>query len=411
MLIYVGPLWISLEMKIKTNKYCSGAILGQENPLGDIGHFNLGIMGYNNWNNNWGNSWNNWGNGKGKGRGKNWFGNQNSNRAAPYFGGAQSVTSQLGNALGEMASMAEMCRVGQILNQSNVLSPGANGTGQIQSPGQSSNVPGAGSNPQDGQTLVTSLQNVLDTALQKAQTNGTSSQGAAPGANAASVRGADPAGGTAVPMASMDQATFNDMLSRNEQFTCMQGDVTSLRSSVTSLNRDVQKQFQSIQTSQTSGFSEMRAMLSRIVGGGSTNDAAGSAHTRVPAPSANSGAPCRPDGAPVLPTASPDARVHLDSRGHITTEQHDKIVEILGIQDSSAQARKARPDGLCAVSDWWSEFKKAKKLAGWQSLLKDMGIAEDAADEIDGLNDVLPFLIDALDTPTDWAPGFYLSGA
>ena len=108
MLIYVGPLWISLEMKIKTNKYCSGAILGQENPLGDFGHFNLGIMGYDNWNNNWGNSWNNWGNGKGKGRGKNWFQNQgfnNYNRAAPYYGGAQSVTSQLGNALGEMASM------------------------------------------------------------------------------------------------------------------------------------------------------------------------------------------------------------------------------------------------------------------------------------------------------------------
>ena len=202
---------------------------------------NLDIMGYNNWNNNWGNSWNNWGNGKGKGRGKNWFQNQgfnNYNRAAPYYGGAQSVTSQLGNALGEMASMAEMCRVGQILNQSNVLAPGANGNGQTQSSGQNGNVPGAGSNPQDGQTLVTSLQNVLDTALQKAQ-------GAAPGANAASVKGADSAGGSAglvaaaAPMASMDQATFNDMLSRNEQFTSMQGDVTSLRSSVTSLNRDM----------------------------------------------------------------------------------------------------------------------------------------------------------------------------
>ena len=123
-----------MKNTIKTNKYCSGAILGQENPLGDFGHFNLGIMGYNDWNNNWGNSWNNWGNGKGKGRGKNWFQNQgfnNYNRAAPYYGGAQSVTSQLGITFGEMASLAEACYVGQSLNQSNMLSPGAFETGRI----------------------------------------------------------------------------------------------------------------------------------------------------------------------------------------------------------------------------------------------------------------------------------------
>ena len=47
----------------------------------------------------------------------------------------------------------------------------------------------------------------------------------------------------------------------------------------------------------------------------------------------------------------------------------------------------------------------------WQSLLKDMGIAAEAADDIDSLNDVLPYLIDALDTPTEWAPGFHLTGA
>ena len=75
-----------------------------------------------------------------------------------------------------------------------------------------------------------------------------------------------------------------------------------------------------------------------------------------------------------------------------------KIADILGIQDGSGQASKARPNGSCAVADWWSEFQKAKKLAGWQSLLKGMGVAAEAADGIDCLTDVLPFLIDALDT-------------
>ena len=40
-----------------------------------------------------------------------------------------------------------------------------------------------------------------------------------------------------------------------------------------------------------------------------------------------------------------------------------------------------------------------------------MGVAAEAADEIDCLNDVLQFLIDALDTPLEWAPGLPLSGA
>ena len=382
-------------------------------------------MGFSDWNSNWGN----WGNGKGKGRGKNWFQSQGFNRASPYFGGAQSATSQLGNALGEMANMAEACRIGQILNQSSWSSPG-----QVQTPGQNATAPGTANNPQDGQTLVTSLQNVLDTALQRAQSNGTGAQSVTPGANAvpatqtSSTLGAGAAGGTAVaanatPMAAMDQATFNIMLSRNEQFTGMQGDVTSLRSSMTSLNQNVQRQFQTIQASQNSGFSEMRAMLSRIAGGGSECGAAGRSHARAREPSAVSGANGGPGGAscdnssvpdgrpPVLPTATVDDAVHLNSKGDITTGQHDKIVDILGIKDGSAQACKARPDRACPVADWWYEFKKAKKLGGWQTLLKGMGVAAAAADEIDCLDDVLPLLIDALDTPLDWGPGFPITGA
>ena len=307
-------------------------------------------MGFNNWCNNWGNSGNNWEKGKGKGRGKNWFQNQGF------------------------------------------------------------------------------------TNLQRNPSIGAGSQGAAPGANTAPVaqapaaRAENAAGGvvgaaTAAPMAAMDQATFNDMLSRNEQFTSMQGDVTSLRSSVTSLNQDVQRQFQSIQASQTNGFSEMRALLSRVVGDDLDNsdddemawsilETGGTciAHARVPEPSASSGSNSDHGGAPlehssvsngappVLPTAGSDDGVHLDSKGDITAKQHDKIADILGIQDGSVQASKARPNGSCAVADWWSEFQKTKKLAEWQSLLKGMGVAAEAADEIDCLNDVLRFLIDALDT-------------
>lgn len=63
----------------------------------------------------------------------------------------------------------------------------------------------------------------------------------APATQTSAVKDAGTAGGTAgvayaAPWATMDQATFNVMLSRNEQFTNVQGDVTSLRSSVTSLN-------------------------------------------------------------------------------------------------------------------------------------------------------------------------------
>ena len=172
----------------------------------------LGIMDFNNWNNNWDDSWNIL-------EMEKEF--NNYNWASLHVGGAQSVTSQFGNALGEMASMAEACHVGQILNQST----GAFGNGPAQTPGQNANVPGAGDNLRDGQTLVTSLQNVLDTALQRAQSNGTGAQGATPGANAFSatqtsaVQGAGPADGTAgvvnaAPLTSMDQATFNDVLSR-----------------------------------------------------------------------------------------------------------------------------------------------------------------------------------------------------
>lgn len=107
---------------------------------------------------------------KGTGRARNWFLNQgfnNYNRVSSYFGGAQSTTSQLDNALGVMASIAEACRFGQNMTQSSVLPPGAFGNDQVPPPGQNANVPGAASNPQDGQLLVTSLQDVLDTALQR----------------------------------------------------------------------------------------------------------------------------------------------------------------------------------------------------------------------------------------------------
>ena len=166
----------------------------------------LSIMDFNNWNNNWDDSWNLL-------EMEKEF--NNYNWASLHFGGAQSVTSQFGNALGEMASMAEACRVGQIMNQST----GAFENGQAQTPGQNANVHGAGDNLRDGQTLVTSLQNVLDTALHRAQSNGTGAQGATPGANAFSanptsaVQGAGPADGTAgvvnaAPLTSIDQATF-----------------------------------------------------------------------------------------------------------------------------------------------------------------------------------------------------------
>ena len=69
----------------------------------------------------------------------------------------------------------------------------------------------------------------------------------------------------------------------------MQGDVTSLRSNMTSPNRNMQQEIQSIQASQTPGFSEMRAKLYRIAGGRPENGAAGHAHARVHEPSASSG--------------------------------------------------------------------------------------------------------------------------
>ena len=250
-----------------------------------------------------------------------------------------------------------------------------------------------------------------------------------PVAQASAVRANNATGGivgatTAVPMAAMDQTTFNDMLSRNEQFTRMQDDVTALRSSVTTLDQNVQRQFQSIQASQANGFSEMRALLSRAAGGTVETGVDGTVvawsfyatgrtctvHARIPESSASAGADSGhggallehssvPNGAPpVLPSASLIDGVILDSKGDITAVQHDEIVAILGIRDGSAQASKARPNGSCAVTEWWSEFQKAKGLVGWQSLLKDMGVAAAAADGVGCLTEVLPILIDALDS-------------
>ena len=111
-----------------------------------------------------------------------------------------------------------------------------------------------------------------------------------------------------------------------------------------------------------------------------------------------------------LPTASLNDGVRLNSKGDIAAELHDKIVDILGFQDGSAQAHKARPNGSCTVAGWWSEFNK-KTVGGWQSLLKDMAVATGVADEVDCRDGILPFLFGALNTPLDWAPGLPLTGA
>ena len=300
----------------------------------------LCIMGYNHWHKNWGNSTINWGNGKGKGRAKNWSQSQGYN------------------------------------------------------------------------------------ALQRNSSVGAGSRGAAPGANTAPVAQAPTAraknaeggiGGaaTVAPMAAMDQATLNHMLSRNERFTSMQDDAASVRPSVTSLNQGVQRQFHSIQASQSNGFcgddlanSDDDELTWSIFDTGGTH----TAHARMSQPSASSGTISDPGGAPlgrslvpndapsIIPTAGPDDGVHLDPKGDITAKQHDRITDILGIHVGSVRASKARPNGYCAVADWWSEFQKTRKLPEWQSLLKDMGIAAEAADEVGCLDDVLRYLIDALDT-------------